>query len=125
MVSRVIFAVAAVAVTAGLAMSSLAITGQLPYGEPELLDRSFIPRAFVIDEDGYAVTGEAEFDRCFRAAYGGTDGQGKPAKSSGNCAAHRLGDLWLLPGTGLTFGYHPGTNDYDLPPDFYLKRQPL
>lgn len=125
MVNRALFAVAAVALTAGLAMGGLAVTGQLPYGETESDDGSFVPKAFVIDEAGFAVTGDAEFDRCFRAAYGGTDGQGRPAKNSGECASHRLGDRWFLPGTGLIFGYEANSGDYDLPTDFYLKRQPL
>jgi hypothetical protein len=125
MANRALLAVAAVALTAGLAMGGLAATGQLPYGEPEAADRSFVPKAFVIDDSGFVLTGDDEFDRCFRAAYGGTGGRDNPAGDSGACAAHRLGDRWLLPGSGLSFGYDADRREYDLPTDYYLKRQPL
>lgn len=116
MANRALIAVAAVAVTSGLAIGGLSLAGQLPYGEPQPAERTFTPKAFVIDEAGFAVTGEAGFDACFRAAYGA-------AEDPGSCARHRLGERWIIPETMLTFGYQGG--EYDLPADYYLKRQPL
>lgn len=103
------------------------------------------PKTFVIDIDGFPVTNDEFFNKCFRASYGkntltiadfrtsaSADKQHfaesltrKSEVVTKDCASYHPYDAhrWSIPGETATFTYDPIKKKYTLPEPFYLKRQ--
>lgn len=102
-------------------------------------------KTFVIDQEGFPVTQDPLFNKCFRASYGKNEltiadlranvaqenekyADSLTRKSNAaakDCASYHpfSGDRWSIPGETVTFTYDPAKKKYTLPANFYLKRE--
>ncbi len=104
-----------------------------------------VRKTFVVDQDGFPITADPFFDKCFRASYGKNEltiadlranlnleneqyADSKTRKSHAapkDCASYHPydGHRWSIPGETVTFTYDPAKKKYTLPENFYLKRE--